>query len=241
MLLGHFKETRAHKLIVDIFSLPPDLPSQLFGDITTEDLPMILLNTCYGSVELIKSLIVNKEAYDFCRASSAEALAYAVLEGYVSRVETLTFLASLFTGAEAKKGSAFWGLLASTACDLYPAEIMDTIRKGYNDNIIDATLINLDDFERHMKQGKEKCLDSLKKNLEAKNLKDIHQTISWWANFKNKSEETSKPKFPSFLPDIPTSTKTDHKAQKKKSQAKKNKKKQFKASKKKNRGKKKKK
>ena len=55
MLLGHFKENRVHKIIVDLFSLPNDLPSQLFGDTVTEDLPVILLNTCGGMFQEIKN------------------------------------------------------------------------------------------------------------------------------------------------------------------------------------------
>ncbi|RLB78142.1 MAG: hypothetical protein DRH24_14955 [Deltaproteobacteria bacterium] len=41
MLLGHFREHRAHKVIVDLFSLPNNIPHELFGDITTGDLPVI--------------------------------------------------------------------------------------------------------------------------------------------------------------------------------------------------------
>ena len=60
MLLGHFKEAKAHRVIVELFSLPDDLPDQIFGDLTTSDLPIILLNTCGGSVGLIKSIILNE-------------------------------------------------------------------------------------------------------------------------------------------------------------------------------------
>ncbi|MBI9089883.1 MAG: DUF1186 domain-containing protein [Desulfobacterium sp.] len=187
MLLGHFKEPKAHKVIVDIFSLPPDLPHCFFGEILTSDLPTLLVNTCDGSVELIKSLIVNKEAYDFCRGSASEALAYAAIKGYVSREEVLTYLSSLFTGTEAEKGSAFWGVLANTACDLYPAEIIDTIRKGYNDGIIDPMSINIDDFEHDLKLGKDKCLEQLKRDVENRSLDDFHASMSWWACFREKS------------------------------------------------------
>ncbi|MGD2149262.1 MAG: DUF1186 domain-containing protein [Desulfobacterales bacterium] len=41
MLLGHFKEHSAYKVIVDLFSLPDDIPHELVGDITTSDLPVI--------------------------------------------------------------------------------------------------------------------------------------------------------------------------------------------------------
>ena len=79
MLVGHFKQSSAHKLIIDIFSLPDDLPDRLFGDICTSNLPTILFNTCGGSVEHIKSMILDKKAHDYCRISACEALAYAVV------------------------------------------------------------------------------------------------------------------------------------------------------------------
>ncbi len=61
MLLGHFGEAKAHKALVDVFSLPGRLSNDLFGDIVTEDLPMILLRTCNGSLEHIKSPGVEQE------------------------------------------------------------------------------------------------------------------------------------------------------------------------------------
>jgi len=193
MLLGHFKEPKAHKVVVDIFSLPSDLLNDFFGDIVTENLPSLLVNTCDGSVELIRSLILNKKAYEFCRGSACEALAYAVIKGYLSREEALTFFASLFTGTEAEKDSEFWGLVANTACDLYPAEIMDAIRKAYNDDIIDAISINLADFERDLKLGKDKCLEKLKKEVESRSLDDVHGSMSWWSCFREKPVHLSAP------------------------------------------------
>ena len=42
MLLGHFKEARAHTAIIDLFSLPESILEDLFGDLVFEDLPAIL-------------------------------------------------------------------------------------------------------------------------------------------------------------------------------------------------------
>ena len=98
MLLGHFKEPKSHKVIIDLFSLPGDIPNKLFGDLTTSNLPVILLNTCGGSVKLIKSLILNKDAYDYCKVSACQALSYSVIKGYVSRESVLKLFGTLFTG-----------------------------------------------------------------------------------------------------------------------------------------------
>ncbi len=91
ILLGHFKETRAHQVIVDLFSLPDKIPDQMFGDMITEHLPGVLFNTCVGSFESIKALILNKNANPYCRNSACRAMAYGVIEGYLPRKEVLTF------------------------------------------------------------------------------------------------------------------------------------------------------
>jgi hypothetical protein len=44
-----------------LFSLPDEVPDNLFGDTVTEDLAIILYRTCGGSLELIKSLALNKK------------------------------------------------------------------------------------------------------------------------------------------------------------------------------------
>lgn len=70
MLLAHFRETAAHKQIVELFSLPGDLPQKLFEDILTEELPMILFRTCGGDLEQIKSLVLNRNANEYCRGAA---------------------------------------------------------------------------------------------------------------------------------------------------------------------------
>ncbi len=62
MLLGHFSETKAHDVIVDLFSLPNHLSSDLFGGSVTEDLPIVLFRTYGGNTRRIKDLILNKNA-----------------------------------------------------------------------------------------------------------------------------------------------------------------------------------
>lgn len=235
MLLGHFKEPKSHKVIVDLFSLPGDIPDKLFGDLTTSNLPIILLNTCGGSVELIKSLILNKDAYDYCRVSACQALAYAVIKEYVSRESVLELFGTVFIGEEAGDMSDFWGIMADSVCALYPEEIIDVIQQGYEDGLIMPGMTNYSDFEDALELGKDECLEKLKVDLERNSFEDIHDTMSWWACFNDKSDVLS----PSsgmgngLLPD--DSGHPSSKSQEKKKKAKKKKRKQAKASKKKNR------
>ncbi len=235
MLLGHFKTSKAHQVISDLFSLPDDLPDQIFGDLATSDLPTILLNTCGGSVDSIKSLILNKEADDYCRVSACHAMAYAVVEGYDSRESVIEFFGTLFTGKEADDISDFWGLLAIIVCDLYPEEIMEVIKQAYADELIMPGMIQYSYFEKTLELGKDKCLEKLKTDLERHSMDDIHASMSWWACFNKESKTFSSytglesDSFPA------TFGQPSSKSLKNKKKAKNKKRKKAKASKKKNR------
>jgi len=107
MLLGHFREPKAHEVIVELFSLPGETPYDLFGDIVTEDLPTLLVNTCGNSIDLIKSLLMNQNASPYCRVSAANALTYAVVDGIAPRKEILQLLGELLTGDKVEPESDF--------------------------------------------------------------------------------------------------------------------------------------
>ena len=237
MLLGHFRESKAHNVIIDLFSLPDEISHDLFGDLTTSDLPTILLRTCGGSIEQIKSMASNKGVDDYCRISALNAMALAVVEGIASREEVISFFGTLFTGNETDEDSDFWGLLAGLAYGLYPEELMDTIKKAYDDDLIAPEIIRYEDFEQALEDGKERCLERLKSDLERQSLDDIHDSMSWWACFNEESQIYSA-QDPDDLKNYSHLTPSDqstHKINKKKKKAKKNKRKQVKASKRKNR------
>ena len=157
-LLGHFRESRAHKVIVDLVSLPPEMPHDLFADTITESLAAILFETCGGSIERIKELLLNREADEYCRSAASRALVYAAVESTVPRGEILALFGSLFTGSEAASDSDFWGFLASSVCDLYPEELMDVIKKGFEDGLISGWIIDYASFEEILRRGKERAL-----------------------------------------------------------------------------------
>ena len=238
MLLGHFRTSKAHNVIVDLFSLPNKIPHELFGDLTTSDLPIVLLRTSGGSIERIRSMASNKNADDYCRISALNAMAYAVVEGIVSREAVMSFFGTLFSGNETDEDSDFWGLLANIVCDLYPEELMDTIKKAYDGGLISPGMIQYEHFNKALKDGKEECLERLKTDLERQSLDDIHDSMSWWACFDDEESQFFSAQDPDDLINYSPLTASDqstHKTNKKKKKAKKKKRKQAKASKRKNR------
>jgi hypothetical protein len=216
MLLGHFRETRAHQVILDLFSLPQPLIEPLYDDLITEDLRMVLLHTCGGAVEGIKQLILNKAAYEYCRSAAIDTLTYATVSGFVSREATLDFFSSLFTGDEAEPDDIFWSSLVSSMCDLHPEEVMPVIRKAFEDDLIDPIYIGLDYIETEiLPAGKEKALARIRRDIEHLASDDIHQHMSWWAMFKPDQESHFNPSPVVTLPPRPP-VKQQKKAKKKK-------------------------
>ncbi len=190
ILLGHFKEHRAHNLVVDLFSVPEGVIEPLFSDSITVDLPIVLFRTCAGSIELIKSLVLNKEAYDFCRIAALNALVFAAVDGMTPREEVLEFFGSLFTGDETASHSDFWGLLACYVRDLYPEELMDVIAQAYEDGLIAPGLVGYESFEKILAEGKERTLKRTRENMQRQSLDNVHDHMSWWACFQPEKKTT---------------------------------------------------
>jgi len=188
MLLGHFREPKAHRTILALSSLRGDLSYRLFGETITEDLAIIRLRTCDGSVEATKGLVQDKSADDYCRGAGAKAITYGVVEGTVPREDALSFLGGLLEERAAEVPGVFYDMIAACMHDLCPEESMDRIEAAYAKGIINPGYIEFESFKRALSRGREKCLLDLKAEMEDRSLEDIHERMSWWACFHERDE-----------------------------------------------------
>ena len=177
VLLTHFREERAHPLMLSLFSLPGEVLHELVGDIKTTALPAFLLRTCGGSLDGIKALVLNRSADEFIRWAAMETLCLAVVAGMAEREETIDFLAGLMTGEEDEPGSYFWAGVANSLCDLYPDEVMAVVHKAYADGLIISGAITMEDFERTLVMGLEDALDKVRRELAWRVPDDIEQLL----------------------------------------------------------------
>ncbi len=210
MLLGHFQETRAHRAIVEVFSLPDDTIDELFGDLTTEYLAMGLFRTCGGDFELIKSLILNQQALAYARGEAARALVYAVAAGRMPRDEVLAFFSTLFTGNEAEPLSPFWGAIADNILDLYPQELMPVIEDAEARGLLDGSYLVQEDFDRALGSSVRKSLDYVRQEMERRPWNDLHSLMSGWSCFSGEQWD------PDIIPADPTTAKNKKPKKKKK-------------------------
>lgn len=178
LLLTHFREERAHPLMLSLFSLSGEILHDLLGDIKTTALPVFLLRTSGGSLGGIKALVCDRNADQFVRWAAMEALCLAVVAGMADREETIDFLAGLLTGDEAAPGSYFWAGVANSLCDLYPDQVMDKVRHAYADGLIIPRTITLEDFDRTLDGGLEDSLNHVRRELSWRVPEDIEQLLA---------------------------------------------------------------
>jgi hypothetical protein len=206
MLLSYWGESSAHQVIVDLFRLPAKQVDEMFGDMITGDLPVILFRTCGGSTELIAALAADPRADEYCRASALTALTYAVAEGVALRDEMIAFLRTLFQPDMAARDSFFWDALVLAANDLYPQDLTEEIRQVFQDDLVDESIIDYADVQATLRQDPTRGMVCIKEELKRKTHPRFHDWMDWWAMFENEPARPSKAKklpAPMTAPSLP--------------------------------------
>jgi len=184
VLLSHHKVREAHRLFVDLLSLPDETPFDIFGDLVHEHFPAALWKTCDGNVTEIKKLIENAEANGFCRTSAIRALTFGVATGGLVREEVVEYLKGLFRLEEPSWSDGMvWNAAASALSRLWPGESMEVIRQALDEELIDPGYIGPASLKRALEEGKEARLDALRQRSQKELAEDPHQAMEWWACF----------------------------------------------------------
>lgn len=186
-LLAHFQEPAALLPIIRAFCLPDELLDILWGDMVTETLPALLVQTGNGRLDTLKELILDRQAPEYVRGGAVEALTYAVARGMAGREEVIAFLSGLFTGTEAEEDSYFWGSVACAISDLHPGEAMPVLRQAVADGLVPPDYVGLEDIERDLIRDREVVLAELRLMMERRVPQDVHDYLSWFASFQEKA------------------------------------------------------
>ncbi|MBI5551656.1 MAG: DUF1186 domain-containing protein [Desulfobacterales bacterium] len=236
MLLGHFKAAAAHAAIVQVFSLEPKIVDDLFGDHITESLAGVLMRTCGDDLRQMRIMALDRSIDPYCRSAAVQAMGFAVAAGIAAREEVTAFIAELFGQASEEADTTFLSLAAVTLLHLYPDEHMALIRKAFEEEIIDHSVVSLGSFERVLAEGREAALarsnDTWRRRYD---WQDIHAAMSGWACF-SESDDLAAAAGPQDLIDSGLYGRPQPKVAKKNDQARqKSRRKQAKVSKRKNR------
>lgn len=183
-LLAQFRETRAYPLMLKIALLPSDLLESLFGDCVTESFGKVFASVCDGNLEGIQSIMENSAADEWVRGAVLGGLVTLAVEEIKSREEILSYFAELFHGKLTDKNENVWSELVAYSTDLYAPELLGEIEQAYEQDLVDLSIIGLDDVRRDLAKGKEWALDKLATDIHHHLVTDTVKEMAWWACFK---------------------------------------------------------
>jgi hypothetical protein len=192
-LLAQFRETRAYPLVVRIASLPPETVDELLGDTITEGLPKILASVCGGDTSLITRLAENAEAEKFTRGSALSALLALVVSGDRTRDEVMSYYSRLFDAILKEEPSeereTVLTTLAHCATELCPEELYDRIKAAFESELIAEFMIDLEEVDEKMAEGKEAVLPRLREDRHCRLVESAIKEMEWWAWYRDSAYE----------------------------------------------------
>src|SRR5882672_1954658 len=192
-LLAQFRETRAYPLIVSIASLPPETVDELLGDTITEGLPKILASVCGGDASLITRLAENTSAYKFVRGSALYALLALTLSGDKTRDEVMSYYSRLFDATLDEEPSDEREDVLTTivhcATELYPEELYDKIKEAFENELIDEFLIDLEEVDEKMAEGKEAVMPRLREDPHYQLMESAIKEMEWRPWYRKSDDE----------------------------------------------------
>ena len=194
-LLAQFRETRAYPVVARIASLPPETVDALLGDTITEGLPKILASVCGGDASLITRLAENPEAEKYARGSALFALLALVASGDKSRDEVMNYYSRLFDAMLKEEPSeereTVLTALIDCATELYPEELYGRIKKAFEDELIDEFIIDLEDIDEKMAEGKKAALSQLCEDWSLQLVESAIKEMEWrgWSRESDDEED----------------------------------------------------
>ena len=148
---------------------------------------------CGGELAGIHALIENEAADQWVRGAAVSCLVTLVAAGQKSRDEVVSYFARLFRGQLERKWSNVWDSLVSCSSELYPAELLDDIKRAYAEGLVDSGYLGLDDVKRDLALGKERVLARLADDSHWCLVEDTVEEMEWWACFQEEEPELGPP------------------------------------------------
>ncbi|MCB2298850.1 DUF1186 domain-containing protein [Clostridium tagluense] len=191
-LLAQFKEKKSFKPIIDLISLPNEIPDDIFGDFLTEDLHKILASVCGGDLLPIKNLVEDSNVNEYVRCAAIKSFIVLLGEGVISQSEVIEYYKSLFEGKLEREFSQVWNELIYDSCEAGPSELYKYIEKAYADELVDVECISLEEVDGAVKIHDKEKFPKLKDEGYSFIVDTIEELGCWRCFTKSSTESKSQ-------------------------------------------------
>jgi hypothetical protein len=194
-LLTEFQAEEALPVILEAFSLPGELPFDLFGDAVTSTLARILALFVGDRPDVMDALICDRTLNEYVRWEAAQTYVYLVRDGRVRRDEAVRRLQRQLRQAIDRNDEPVISGLICVLVSFAPKEALEDITDAYQRGLVDSTVVDLEDVERSIAEGEGR----VRKELEwcsATGIKDTIEELRHWAAFEEKPAQQRAPQPP---------------------------------------------
>lgn len=184
-LLTEFQATESLQALLEVISLPGEMPEQLFEDAITEVLPRALAVLAADRLDLLESLFADRSLNEYVRSGAVRVLGFWVRDGRLSRSAAIEFLRNHLRTAMSGKDVWLTTAIVSTLTDLNPLETMPEIEEAFARNLVDESMIDLD-FVREMQDPDEPQRYTGLTHLPPTKIADTVAELRKWAWYSDK-------------------------------------------------------
>jgi hypothetical protein len=184
-LLAQFRERRAYPLVTKIVGAPGETPFDLFGDTITEGLSRVLGSVYNGDPAPLQNLVENEAVNDYVRSAALDAFLVLKDSSQMTREEVVAYFQRLFGGRLTRTHSHAWNGLVCAAADLPAPELLEDVRRAYDDGLVDPGFADWAGIERDLLRHDQKHRGDYTV------ITDAIAEMEWWASFHR---EDSVPK-----------------------------------------------
>lgn len=186
-LLLEFKAEEAFPAIVEAFSLPGELLSDLFGDAIHETWTLALALFAADRPEFIDGLVSDRALNKYVRWNAAESYVHLVRDGRLTREDAVERLRRLLRDATERQDTEVAGGLVCALLSFAPVEALDDLREAFDRGVVDTHLVDWGSVERSIDEDS----DEMRKAMDRCPPTEIDtiEELQDWAAF---SEEPSK-------------------------------------------------
>ena len=182
-LLARWREPRAYPVFIRWLSLPVEGAFDIGGDTVTEEGGRFLALACGGDLEPIKTLILNREANEYCRGQAVIALALLAAWREVPHPEVTDYFTWLAREGLEREHCHVWDNLAAASADIEALGAFAELRAAYEEGLIDPGFMSVEELGVVENSPRGTGLASFRERHPA--VLDVLRETAWWQCFRD--------------------------------------------------------
>lgn len=185
MILGHMRSKEAIPLIQKIGSLDQEAIDELLGERLFDSISLAVAQIFSENIDSLKNMIEDTHVDECIRATCVQSLLYLYGQGILSRDAVVSYFLKLLRKPR-EQIAFFYEVIVNACLVLHPEEMIEEIRKIFDEEILDLPDVTLEDVEEFFSMNKEEVISECKEIFQS-TLEDPIAHLESIENFYDKN------------------------------------------------------